>query len=125
MSGPPPITSNTIQIGPNAGKLNEININLFLTSTSFTTDSTKDGLLLTLSENSAGKTNALQLSMIVITIREYTSSTYPLQGVFVDNFNANTFIDASPTTPPVNTQVLPGTFSMTRSLTNPYYDDIE
>lgn len=92
---------------------------------SFTTDSTKDGLLLTLGQNTAAFTNALQLSMVVITLREYTpvGSTYPLQGVFVDNFNANTFVDA--TVPVIGPQPLPATFLLTRFATAPAYNDIE
>lgn len=64
--------------------------------------------------------------MVVITIREYTpvGSTYPLQGVFVDNFNANTFVDATTTTG-IATQPFPATIAMTRYATGPYYNDIE
>lgn len=93
---------------------------------SFTSDSTKDGLLLSLGQNPAKSTNALQLSMVVIALREYAPrSTYPLQGVFVDNFNANTFIDATATNA-LATQPLSGLpFVMTRIGTDPYYDDIE
>ena len=59
------------------------------TKTSFTTDQGRDGISISPIRTNV---NFFQISMVVIALREYSYNTYPLQGVFIDTFDANAYI---------------------------------
>lgn len=84
----------------------------------FTSDNTKDGISIAPPTNLV---KILQLSMVVIALREYDLTTYPLQGTFIDNFDANSYID-----PTLRTHTNPTGVTMTKD-TNaaPYYNNFD
>ena len=121
----PGVTQDKISIGGTvlAPRLSEINANLFVgTAVSFTPDSTKDGLKLTL--DSLANTNLVQLSMVVFALREWTQGPYPIQGVYVDNFNVNVDIDGTVVAPANIAISVTTTLPITRSISVPNYPDV-
>lgn len=79
--------TDTILIGNTIANLQ---VDLQSTSAVFTADPTKDGLAI--SPTTLTNVNFFQLSMVVIGLREYSQGTYPVQGSFIDNFDANSYI---------------------------------
>lgn len=89
---------------------------------SFSPDSTKDGLKLRLDYQI--NTNLVQISMVVFALREWTDLTYPLQGVFIDNFNVNVDIDGTINAASSFVAGSPISLPITRSVSAPNYPDV-
>ncbi len=100
---------NTFKVGATAGLPNDVIYNL--AAAQFTPDTTQDGIPLVLNAANV-RVNLVQLSMIVFGLREYTPNVYPIQGVSIDNFIVNTFVN------PTLSNFFPGTTDFTDTATN-------
>lgn len=87
---------NTINLGTTVTDLQK-NLKDTTAGAIYTPDTTRDGILVKVTNPATGNLNKLQLMVVMIGIVEYTQGVYPVQGtLFANNFDANSYIDITP-----------------------------